>query len=155
VRKFPELHRTEFERFLVAFTKPGSLKFRNKKWIGLTREGKPFTIRVKHGVTKKYPSQIVEAIAKDLSVKPEEFWGWYECRPYLPQMCKEAQRLSGYSPFDRLSFRRFACFAVPFAGRRFKVNDCDWKEAAGYDCDDDYARKNTCDSHGPHRKVSF
>lgn len=29
--EFPELKRNEFEAFLLAFSKPGSLKFRNNK----------------------------------------------------------------------------------------------------------------------------
>jgi len=78
VKKFPQLRRREFEQFLETFCKPGSLKFRNNKWIGLTRDGKPFTVHVKHGTTKKYPSQLVEAVAKDLKVAPEEFWNWYQ-----------------------------------------------------------------------------
>jgi len=47
MKKFPELHRHEFEQFLEKFSFHGSLKFRNNKWIGLTRDGKPFTIHVK------------------------------------------------------------------------------------------------------------
>jgi hypothetical protein len=78
VKKFPELHRREFEQFLERFCKTGSLKFRNNKWIGLTREGKPFTVHVKHGTTRSYPSRLVEAVAKDLRVTPEEFSEWYK-----------------------------------------------------------------------------
>jgi hypothetical protein len=73
----PELRRGEFEQFLENFSKPGSLKFRNNKWIGLTREGKPFTVHVKHGATTKYPPRLVEAVAKDLGVTAEEFRQWY------------------------------------------------------------------------------
>jgi hypothetical protein len=80
MKKFPELHRGEFEQFLETFCRPGSLKFRNNKWIGLTREGKPFTVHVKHGFTRKYPSRLVEAVAKDLAVTQEEFWEWYRER---------------------------------------------------------------------------
>jgi len=29
MKKFPELHRQEFEQFIEKFSKPGSLKFRN------------------------------------------------------------------------------------------------------------------------------
>ena len=76
--RFPELRRGEFEQFLENFCKSGSLKFRNNKWIGLTREGKPFTVHVKHGATRKYPPRLVEAVAKDLVVTPEEFKRWYE-----------------------------------------------------------------------------
>jgi hypothetical protein len=80
VRKFPELHRGEFERFLEEFTEPGSLRYRNNKWLGLTREGKPFAVHVKHGTTKKYSPRLVEAVAKDLCVTPQEFWEWYKNR---------------------------------------------------------------------------
>ena len=78
MKKLPELRRREFEQFLETFCKPGSLKFRNNKWIGLTREGKPFTVHVKHGTTRRYPSQLVAAVAKDLGVAIEEFWKWYQ-----------------------------------------------------------------------------
>ena len=78
MRKFQELHRHEFEQFLERFSIRGSLKFRNNKWIGLTRDGKPFTVHVKHGTTRKYPSRLVEAVAKDLSVTLEEFEEWYK-----------------------------------------------------------------------------
>ena len=80
MRKFPELHRREFEQFLEGFCMSGSLKFRNNKWIGLTREGKPFTVHVKHGTTRNYSSRLVESVAKDLRVTPEEFLEWYEKR---------------------------------------------------------------------------
>ncbi|MFH1581515.1 MAG: hypothetical protein ABIC39_05520 [Pseudomonadota bacterium] len=78
MKKFPELHRHEFEQFLEKFSRRGTLKFRNNKWIGLTRDGKPFTVHVKHGTTRKYSSRLVEAVAKDLSVTPEEFQDWYK-----------------------------------------------------------------------------
>jgi len=78
MKKFPELHRHEFEQFLEKFSIRGSLKFRNNKWIGLTRDGKPFTVHVKHGTTRKYSSRLVEGVAKDLSVTPEEFDEWYK-----------------------------------------------------------------------------
>ncbi|OIP87052.1 MAG: hypothetical protein AUK24_09995 [Syntrophaceae bacterium CG2_30_49_12] len=78
MRKFQELHRHEFEQFLERFSIRGSLKFRNNKWIGLTRDGKPFTVHVKHGTTRKYSSRLVEAVAKDLSVTLEEFEEWYK-----------------------------------------------------------------------------
>lgn len=35
--EFAELKRNEFEAFLLRFSKSGSLKFRNNKWIGLNR----------------------------------------------------------------------------------------------------------------------
>jgi hypothetical protein len=76
VSRFPELHRGQFEKFLEAFTRPGSLRFRNNKWIGLTREGRPFVVHVKHGSTRKYPAPLVEAVAKDLGVTLEEFQEW-------------------------------------------------------------------------------
>lgn len=75
--KFPELHRGQFEKFLETFARPNTLRFRNNKWIGLTREGNPFVVHVKHGSTRKYPSSLVEAVAKDLSVSQDEFWEWY------------------------------------------------------------------------------
>jgi hypothetical protein len=78
LKKYPELHRGEFERFLERFCIVGSLKFRNNKWIGLTRGGKPFTVHVKHGTTRKYPSRLVQAVARDLAVTPEEFEEWYK-----------------------------------------------------------------------------
>lgn len=78
MKKFPELHRQEFDRFLEQFCMVGSLKFRNNKWIGLTREGKPFTVHVKHGATRKYPPRLVESVARDLGVTPEEFSDWFE-----------------------------------------------------------------------------
>lgn len=78
MKKFPELHRHEFEQFLEKFSIRSSLKFRNNKWIGVTRDGKPFTVHVKHGTTRKYSSRLVEAVAKDLSVTPEEFEEWYK-----------------------------------------------------------------------------
>jgi len=78
MKKFPELHRHEFEQFLEKFSLTGSLKFSNNKWIGLTRDGKPFTVQVKHGSTRKYLSRLVGAVAKDLSVSPEEFEKWYK-----------------------------------------------------------------------------
>ena len=78
MKKFPELHRHEFEQFLEKFSIRGSLTFRNNKWIGLTRDGKPFTVHVKHGTTRKYSSRLVKVVAKDLSVTPEEFEEWYK-----------------------------------------------------------------------------
>jgi hypothetical protein len=80
VKKYPELHRREFEQFLERFCMTGSLKFRNNKWIGLTRGGKPFTVHVKHGTSKNYPARLVEAVAKDLRVTPEEFSEWYKTK---------------------------------------------------------------------------
>ncbi|MEW5954527.1 MAG: hypothetical protein AB1815_12545 [Bacillota bacterium] len=74
---FLELKRNEFEVFLSEFSKPGSLKFRNNKWIGLNREGKPFTVHVKHGNTRKYSPPLVEAVAKDLKVSLQEFQDWH------------------------------------------------------------------------------
>ena len=78
MKRFPELRRREFEQFLERFSSTGSLKFRNNKWIGPTYEGKPFTVHVKHGTTRKYSSRLVEAVAKDLGVTPEVFWEWYK-----------------------------------------------------------------------------
>jgi hypothetical protein len=76
--KFRELHHKEMQDFLQAFSLPGTLKFRNNKWIGLNRQGRPFTVHVKHGSTRKFPPQLVEAVAKDLGVSAEEFTAWYE-----------------------------------------------------------------------------
>jgi hypothetical protein len=78
VKKYPELHRREFEQFLEQFCMTDSLKFRNNKWIGLTRGGKPFTVHVKHGTTINYPPRLVEVVARDLRVTPEEFSEWYQ-----------------------------------------------------------------------------
>ncbi len=75
--RFPELRQVEFERFLLAFSRSGTVKFRNNKWVGLNREGKPFVVHVKHGETKKYPPTLVEAVAKDLAVDLTEFQKWY------------------------------------------------------------------------------
>jgi hypothetical protein len=80
VKKYQELHRREFEQFLERFCMPGSLKFRNNKWIGLTRGGKPFTVHVKHGTTRSCPPRLVEAVARDLRVTPEEFREWYKTK---------------------------------------------------------------------------
>ena len=77
MRKFPELRKDQFEWFLEAFCRSGTLKFRNNKWIGLTRDGRPFVVHVKHGKTRKYPSPLVEAVAKDLGVTQDEFLAWY------------------------------------------------------------------------------
>ena len=75
--RFPELRQGKFVRFLEAFCRPGSLNFRNNKWIGLTRQGRPFVVHVKHGSTRKYPPPLVEAVAKDLDISYEEFLKWY------------------------------------------------------------------------------
>ncbi len=61
--RFPELHRGQFQEFLQTFSRPGTLKFRNNKWVGLNRNGKPFVVHVKHGTTRKYPGSLVEAVA--------------------------------------------------------------------------------------------
>jgi hypothetical protein len=78
MRNFPELHRGQFEQFLEKISKPGSLRFRNNKWIGLNREGKPFTVHVKHGSTRKYSPLLVGSVAKDLAVSSGEFSQWYD-----------------------------------------------------------------------------
>jgi len=75
---FPELKKIEFEKFLQAFSSPGTLKFRNNKWVGLNRNGKPFTVHIRHGTTKKYPPVLVETVAKDLEVTLKEFKQWWE-----------------------------------------------------------------------------
>jgi hypothetical protein len=77
LNKFPELRRTEFEHFLEEFSRRGTLKFRNNKWIGLTHGGKPFTVHLGHGTNRKYSPRIVEAVAKDLGVSVEAFYEWY------------------------------------------------------------------------------
>jgi hypothetical protein len=76
--RFPELRHAQFERFLATFCRPGTLKFRNNKWLGLTRDGDPFVVHVKHGTTRKYPPPLVEAVAKDLDVSFQEFLKWYQ-----------------------------------------------------------------------------
>ena len=76
--RFPELNKNKFERFLKHFSRPGSLKFRNSKWLGLNRGGKPFTVYVKHGSSRKYSPTLVRAVAGDLEVTPEEFREWYD-----------------------------------------------------------------------------
>jgi hypothetical protein len=79
--EFRELRREQFERFLEAFSRSGTLKYRNNKWVGLNRKGEPFTVHVKHGHTRKYSRRLIEAIARDLGVSIEEFTQWYhECR---------------------------------------------------------------------------
>lgn len=75
--EFKELRRNEFEKFLEAFSKPGTLKYRNNKWVGLNRKGETFTVHVKHGSTRKYSRRLIEAVAKDLGVSKEEFIQWY------------------------------------------------------------------------------
>jgi len=77
MNEFSELKRNEFEAFLLHFSVTGSLKLRNNKWVGLNREGKPFTVHVKHGSTRKYPPPLVEAVAKDLKVTLQDFQDWY------------------------------------------------------------------------------
>ena len=77
MNEFKELRRGEFERFLEAFSKPGTLKYRNNKWVGLNRKGGPFTVHVKHGSTRKYSRRLIEAIAGDLGVSREEFTQWH------------------------------------------------------------------------------
>ena len=74
---FKELRKNELEKFLEAFSAPGTLKFPNNKWVGLNRKGQPFTVHVKHGNTRKFNPRLVEAIAKDLAVSEEEFLQWY------------------------------------------------------------------------------
>jgi hypothetical protein len=76
--RFRELRQAEMQEFLQAFSLPGTLKYRNNKWVGLNRDGRPFTVHVKHGSTRKFPPQLVEAVAKDLGVSPEEFLSWYD-----------------------------------------------------------------------------
>ncbi len=79
--EFKELRRGEFERFLEAFSRSGTLKYRNNKWVGLNRKGEPFTVHVKHGSTRKYSRRLIETIAGDLGVSREEFTQWYhKCR---------------------------------------------------------------------------
>jgi hypothetical protein len=80
VSRFRELHRDDFDRFLQSFSMPGTLRFRNNKWIGMTRDGKPFVVHVKHGSTRKYSPALVEAVARDLRVSAEEFSEWWSNR---------------------------------------------------------------------------
>lgn|GEM_PF-1610220 len=74
---FRELNRNEFIKFLEYFSKTGTLKYRNNKWIGLNKLGEPFTVHVQHGSTRKYPVNLVRAVAKDLYVSQEDFDNWY------------------------------------------------------------------------------
>jgi hypothetical protein len=76
--EFRELRKAEFQKFLEAFSRSGTLKYRNNKWVGLNRKGEPFTVHVKHGSTRKYSPRLIEAIAKDLCVSREEFTKWYQ-----------------------------------------------------------------------------
>jgi hypothetical protein len=78
--RFPGLSRAEFEAFLRAFTQPGTLVFRNNKWLGLNRNGKSYTVHVRHGGSRKYDASLVEVVAKDLGVSLQEFKDWYEKR---------------------------------------------------------------------------
>jgi hypothetical protein len=64
--------------FFIAVQQARLVKFRNNKWIGLNREGKPFTVHVKHGSTRKYPPPLVETVARDLKVSIHEFREWYK-----------------------------------------------------------------------------
>jgi hypothetical protein len=77
VSRFKELRRSEFEKFLIYFSHPNSIKNRNNKLIGLNREGKPFTVHIKHGSSKKFPPSLVEAVARSLGVSLDEFLDWY------------------------------------------------------------------------------
>ncbi len=77
MNEFRELRRGEFEKFLEAFSRSGTLKYRNNKWGGLNRKGEPFTVHVKHGSTRKYSRRLIETIAGDLGVSREEFTQWY------------------------------------------------------------------------------
>lgn len=74
---FWELNRNEFRKFLEYFSEIETLKYRNNKWIGLNKSGEPFTVHVKHGSTRKYPVNLVRAVAKDLCVTQEDFDSWY------------------------------------------------------------------------------
>ena len=62
--RFPELRHGQFVRFLEAFCRPGTLKFRNNKWIGLTRQGRPFVVHVKHGSTREVPAAFGRGCSK-------------------------------------------------------------------------------------------
>lgn len=75
---FRELRKSEFQRFLEYFCLKGTLKYRNNKWIGLNKEGEPFTVHVKHGSTRKYSKRLVEVVAKDLGVSRTDFEIWYK-----------------------------------------------------------------------------
>lgn len=75
--RFPELSHREIDRFLSAFSRPGTLRYHNNKWVGLRRDGKPFTVHNKHGSTRKFPPTLVERIAKEIGVSIEEFLNWY------------------------------------------------------------------------------
>lgn len=75
--RFRQLRVNQLEKFLEDFSKPGSLKYRKNKWVGLNRNGEPFTVHVMHVSSKKYSHKLVEAIAKDLDVSRKEFDLWY------------------------------------------------------------------------------
>jgi hypothetical protein len=75
--EFRELNRNEFIKFLEYFSVKGSLKYRNNKWVGLNKLKEPFTVHVQHGSTRKYPVNLVRAVAKDLYVSQEDFDNWY------------------------------------------------------------------------------
>jgi len=64
VKKFPELHRREFVQFLERFCMAGSLKFRNNKWIGLTRGGKakPYQVKQLLKIAEKYNLSLEDQI---------------------------------------------------------------------------------------------
>ncbi len=55
---FKELRRSEFEKYLEAFSKPGTLKYRHNKWVGLNRKGEPFAVHVKHGSTSQITTKL-------------------------------------------------------------------------------------------------
>ena len=74
---YRELNRNEFTKFLEYFSKKDTLKYRNNKWIGLNKSGDPFSVHVKHGSTRKYPVNLVRAVAKDLMVSQDDFDQWY------------------------------------------------------------------------------
>ncbi len=78
--RFPGLSRAELEAFLRAFTQPDTLVFRNNKCLGLNRNGKSYTVHVRHGASRKYDASLVEVVAKDLGVSLQEFKDWYEKR---------------------------------------------------------------------------
>lgn len=76
--RFPQLRRSEFHQFLEHFSKPSSVKFRNNKWVGISRDGRPYTVHVHHGQTVKFPPTLVEVVARDLGVSFTEFWEWHK-----------------------------------------------------------------------------
>lgn len=50
--QYPALNRHDFERFLSAFSTPGTLVFHNNKWLGLNLQNKTFTVHANQETRK-------------------------------------------------------------------------------------------------------